>query len=182
MFDLHLAYNHHAFHWWQLFSAHFIHYDAKHLTLNALALPLLIFLFPSKIKTVIYGCALAILFIDGYLLLSSVQVYAGFSGVLYAIPGIKAGQDTFKKNWMSLSLILIVLCAYVFIFSPEQHTNTSITWHALKQSHLLGFLGGILAGVFNFFSRHESVLQAETVTRRDAGVEPSGMILRRVSD
>lgn len=145
MFNLHLAFNDHAFHWWQLLSAHFIHYDSWHLILNVLALPLLIFLFPVKIKTAIYGFALAVLFIDSYLLLSSVQVYAGFSGVLYVIPGLAAGRYVLNKNWFSLSLMILVLYLYVCVVSADQHRATSITWYALKQVHLLGFLSGIVA-------------------------------------
>ena len=115
MFNLALAYNTQNFHWWQLLSAHFIHYDAKHLVLNMLALPLLLSIFPTKIKPLVLGMVLAIIFIDAYLLLSTVQVYAGFSGLLYVIPGIALAQFYRQKKYLNLFVNISLYAIYTMI-------------------------------------------------------------------
>ena len=144
MFDLTLAYNAQNFHWWQFISAHFVHYDTKHLLLNAIALLILLFLFPAKIKELSQSMIFAIILISSYLLISPVQVYAGFSGLLYVIPGLTASRYLTTKQYLPFILIITALFVYILLLSTQIHNSNGIKWSALKQAHLLGFLSGFL--------------------------------------
>ncbi len=131
------------FHWWQLITAHLYHYDWMHLGLNFMALIMLLYLIPANAKQKLSVCLIAIAIIDGYLLLSDVKFYAGFSGVNYALIGLACYQLLEQKKVRQVLLIIVSLSVYVFLFSEKQHQTQSIVWHSLKQAHVLGFISGL---------------------------------------
>ncbi len=139
-----LAYNANNFHWWQLLSAHFIHYDIKHLSLNMVALLILFYLFPSKAQTVIVSFIVALLFIDAYLLLANIQFYIGFSGLLYVIPGIAMGQFFIKKHIIYALTILGIYLLYTSLSYFTIHNSNGILWTPLNQAHCCGFFAGLI--------------------------------------
>jgi len=138
------GYNAKDYHWWQLITAHFIHYDIKHLTLNMLALLFLLYLFPTTAKQLIQGFIVAIFFIGIYLFFSDVLFYVGFSGLLYVIPGLALGRFIFEKNYWNAFLIISVYITYSSSIQLTSITSEQIIWTPLLWSHFLGFVAGFM--------------------------------------
>ncbi|VAW34703.1 hypothetical protein MNBD_GAMMA01-1871 [hydrothermal vent metagenome] len=139
-----LAFNQNDFHLWQLLTAHFVHYDAMHLMTNILALAILLYLFPPSPIDLVQRLVLSLILIDIYLLVSDVEFYVGFSGLLYVIPGLAARHFLLKKEYWQLILVILLLVFYVFILSTGTNISGEIIWQPLKQAHLLGFAGGFI--------------------------------------
>ena len=141
-----LAFNQQNFHVWQLISAHFVHYDFQHLSLNMLALVILLYLFPTTNKELAIGFVIAIALIDVFLLNSNVQFYNGFSGLLYVIPGLALARFVLAKRYVYAFMILGIYLVYAIASQQNINVSANITWTPLYQAHLLGFVGGIFAG------------------------------------
>jgi len=139
-----LAFNRQDFYVWQLVSAHLIHYDFKHLILNMLALLILLYLFPTKNKELISGFIIAVVLIDAYMLLSDVQFYVGFSGLLYVIPGLALGRYILAKKYAYALLISCIFVIYMISCGQMINISNDITWVTLTQAHILGFVSGIV--------------------------------------
>ena len=139
-----LGYNAQNFHWWQLLTAHFIHYDLKHLSLNMLAFLILLYLFPTKTKALVSGFLLAIISIDIYLYFSDVHYYIGFSGLLYVIPGMALGRFFSDKKYWYAFIIVVVFIAYSLFKQITPMISEQKTWLPLIQSHFLGVVAGLL--------------------------------------
>ncbi len=134
------------FHYLQLITAHFYHYDWQHLVLNLLTFILLVYLIPANNKERLSAILLSIVFIDVYLLLLDVRFYAGFSGINYAMIGLGCYHLIEQKKIKQAIIIIFSLLIYVFMFSDEPHKISSTTsWHTLKQAHILGFITGFIS-------------------------------------
>jgi membrane associated rhomboid family serine protease len=142
-----LGYNFQDFHLWQLLTAHFIHYDMKHLSLNMLALLIFLYLFPTKIKELVYGFLVAMLLIDTYLIFSNIEFYIGFSGFLYVIPGIAMGRLIFEKKYWSVIFISGIYITYSLSIYLTQIPGEQITWTPLVQSHFFGIVSGFVTKI-----------------------------------
>ena len=139
-----LAFNQQNFHTWQLLSAHFVHYDFKHLILNMLALAILLYLFPVSNRDLIMGIVLSLVLIDAYLLFSGVYFYIGFSGLLYAIPGLATGQLILAKRYGYALLIILAYLIYVGLSFFSVNISMDILWKPLKAAHFFGFVSGCI--------------------------------------
>ncbi len=139
-----LGYNAQNFHLWQLLTAHFIHYDIKHLSLNMLAFLILLYLFSTKTKELVSGFLLAIISIDIYLYFSDVHYYIGFSGLLYVIPGLALARFISDKKFWYAFIIVIVFIVYSLFKQITPMISEQITWMPLIQSHFLGLAAGFL--------------------------------------
>jgi membrane associated rhomboid family serine protease len=139
-----LAFNQQNFHLWQLLSAHFVHYDFKHLILNMLALVILLYLFPVPNKDLIKGFVLSMVLIDAYLLFSGVYFYIGFSGLLYVIPGLATGQLILAKKYDYAILIILAYLVYTGISFFSVNISIGILWKPLKVAHFFGFVSGCI--------------------------------------
>lgn len=130
---------------WRLLSAHFVHTDRYHLIGNLLAFAILLYLFPISLKKQVQVFIVAIILIDLYLLIFSIQIYAGLSGLIYAIPGAYFFQLLIKRHFKSALLIIVILISHVFVISPHTSQLHSMNWQPLKAAHLLGFIAGLLS-------------------------------------
>jgi len=128
---------------WRLVTAHLVHTDHYHLLGNLLAFALLIYLFPISWQKQILVFIVAIVFIDIYLIVFSIETYAGLSGLIYAIPGAYFFQLLKQKKYTPALIILSILLLYVLIISPQTSLIQSNSWQPLKAAHLLGFMAGI---------------------------------------
>jgi membrane associated rhomboid family serine protease len=146
-----LGYNIDEFYLWQLITAHFVHYDIRHLVTNMLALGLLIYLFPSDFKSHLKATVIAIVFIALYLYCSGVKYYAGYSGLLYVIPGLACMSYIQEKSYRLSLLILVVLVLYISFISSDVNISDNLQWSPLKQSHVLGFFAGFISQFLNKF-------------------------------
>ncbi|MBL4659413.1 MAG: rhomboid family intramembrane serine protease [Alcanivoracaceae bacterium] len=144
-----LGYNADEFHVWQLITAHFVHYDVKHLITNMLALSLLLYLFPATFKFHLKAMVIAIILIDIYLYFSNVKYYVGYSGLLYVVPGMACYKLFQQKKYNHVVLMISILIFYLAIISPEYRQNQFLIWESLEQAHFLGFFSGILSEFTN---------------------------------
>lgn len=140
-----LGYNSVEFHGWQLITAHFVHYDVKHLITNMLALGLLMYIFPTTFKSHLKAMAVAIILIDIYLCFSDVKYYIGYSGLLYVIPGLACMGFIQGGKYNHALAIIIILIFYISVLATEMNLSSNLQWQSLKQAHFLGFLGGFLS-------------------------------------
>jgi len=146
-----LAFNNDSFYVWQLVTAHFVHYDSKHALLNISAFVLLLYVFPMPKQKIVKAVLLAMMLIDAYLLLASINSYRGFSGLIYVIPGLAAAECFNKRDYSALFLIVLVVFIYIFILSEDKNISYSITWYSLKQAHLIGFMAGLISPKFLYW-------------------------------
>ena len=142
-----LGWNIEDFHIWQLLTAHFVHYDLRHLITNMLALGILLYLFPASFKTNIKGVIVAIVLIDLYLWFSGVRYYVGYSGLLYVIPGMSLANFILQKKYLHALLILFLYFAYTLILQQSVNISDRILWVPLSQAHFVGFVAGIVVAV-----------------------------------
>ena len=135
---------------WRLFSAHFIHVDFYHLTGNLLAYVMLLYLFPISWQKQLKIFLMALLLIDVYLLFFSIEIYAGLSGLLYAIPGASCYRIFKQKKYISTLFIVLILLVYLGVISPYTSQFYTEAWQPLNQAHLLGFVAGLLGAKLMF--------------------------------
>lgn len=131
---------------WRLISAHFVHFDFMHLMTNLIAFGLLVYLFPAPVYQQISAILLSVLVIDIYLFFFDIQIYAGLSGLVYAIPGIGFGRCIKQKQFYKATGIVISLIIYLFFISPQVHSE-NFAWQPLPQAHLIGFICGSLISI-----------------------------------
>lgn len=127
---------------WRLMAAHVVHINVTHLLGNLIAFALLIYMFPISWQRQVQVIILAIVLIDLYLIINSIEIYTGLSGLIYAIPGAYFFQLLKDKKYIFAFLILSILMLYVFVISPQYVNSTN--WQPLKAAHLLGFLAGVI--------------------------------------
>ncbi len=139
------------FHYLQLITAHFYHYDWQHLSLNLLAFIFLLYLIPSSNKERITVSLSSVVFIDIYLILFDVRFYAGFSGINYAMIGLGCYHLIEIGKGKQAILLCFGLLIYVFVFADDSHKiNNTTSWQSLKQAHVLGFIAGFISkGAFH---------------------------------
>jgi membrane associated rhomboid family serine protease len=140
-----LAFNRNDFHWWQLITAHFVHYDFKHLSLNMSALLILQYIFPTKNKVLLNGLLLATVLIAMYLLVADLQFYIGFSALLYVIPGLATYHYIHEKRYDYVFLIVGIYLLYSIFSYFTVNISKGIIWKPSIPAHLLGFVAGFLS-------------------------------------
>ena len=128
---------------WRFFTAHFSHYDHHHLFGNLIAFALLVYLFPQPAKLQLQAIILAIALLDIYLYVSDVSYYAGFSSLVYVIPGLVFSQLIKNNNWIQAFILFVVMC-YWLVFANAIFISADIHWTSLKEGHILGFLAGFM--------------------------------------
>ena len=128
---------------WRLLSAHVIHTDTTHLIGNLVAFALLVYLFPITWQKQAQIFIVAVVLIDVYLFVFSIEKYAGISGLIYAIPGAYFFQRLKQKRFAAALIILSILILYVFLISHFTNGMQTTNWQPLKGAHLLGFVAGI---------------------------------------
>ena len=141
---------------WRLITSHFVHFDSVHMLSNMFAYGLMLYLFPTTLKQQILAVTFAMIAINGYLIFSNVIVYAGFSGLVYTIPGITFGRFLQQKRYQQSIIMLVILFTYIFLISPQTHAG-NITWQPNKPAHLIGFLSGLLTHFFTT-SRYSALI------------------------
>ncbi len=137
-----LIYNQYDFHIWQLITAHFTHFDSHHLGRNLLALILMSYLFSIPLFSKIKSVLLAIALIDIYIYLSPIKIYAGYSGLLYILPGFACAQNYNLRKYLQTFLMLFIMVIYSLYSLNVTHISNSIFWQPLIFAHILGFIAG----------------------------------------
>jgi len=146
---------------WRLISAHVIHSDLQHLLWNISALIILSLLIERESRFLLIASLLTgIVSINYYLWINAIGVinYAGFSGVLNTLLVIALFQQWQKQSsslvmhYLPVIIYTVNLLKIMFELFYQQSIFTDISWQAVPQVHLTGFIAGtILVLLMQFF-------------------------------
>lgn len=153
--------------YWRLVSAHLVHSDREHLIWNLCAFILLSLLLEQQNRMMILiALAAGIFMIDFYLWFNTIGVinYAGFSGALNTLLVVTLFQQRQHKQH-SKELLLRLLPVTIYIacllkiiieITSQQAIFSHISWQALPQVHLVGFITGTMIIIFSY--KHKEIL------------------------
>jgi len=154
---------------WRLFSAHLVHSDLEHLIWNLLAFIILSLLMEQQSRTMLLIALISgTIMIDYYLCFNTICVinYAGFSGVLNTLLVLTLFQQ-WQKNQDNDQLLVRLLPAIVYFSSllkiileiiSQQLIFSHISWQALPEVHLIGFITGTVIAILSFMVKKESYM------------------------
>lgn len=137
---------------WQWLSAHFVHINAEHMTLNLIAFMILASIIEQTSRKVL-GLALfsGIVGVNVYLTsLFQMDAYAGLSGALNALL-ITALYFLYKQPGYRAASILTLIGSIAKIIAEsiwDFSLFSSLPWPAVPQAHLAGLIGGGLLIAF----------------------------------
>ena len=146
---------------WRFLTAHIVHSDLDHLTWNLCALIILSLLIERDNRQLRITSLLAgIISIDCYLWFNPIGIvnYAGFSGILNTLLVIALFPQLQKKSeqlFFRLLPIIIYIASLLKIvveISFQQAIFSTISWQAVPQVHLIGFMSGTIIVVLIMFS------------------------------
>jgi len=151
------------FSWWQLWSCHLAHWDARHLLLNvAAAIPPLLFVRPARILA---GALLAAPLLSLAILAFGLDgEYRGASGLVVALwvyAGLRGAQASGRLEACAPSLVLLAAIAVKLIGeSAGWWPSASASYTALPLAHYAGALIGAAATLF------APCMRSDSTTRR----------------
>ncbi|WP_413284031.1 rhombosortase [Vibrio sp. MA40-2] len=138
--------------WWRILSGNLTHTNVAHLIMNTLALWLLCYLFkPSYKKFSVILISLCLVVGMG-LLMSTLQIYAGLSGVLHGIFVYFTLCEIInrrKSSWLLLAGIVIKI-AYEQIYGASISTAELINARVAIEAHLIGTIAGTGLAMITF--------------------------------
>lgn len=134
---------------WRYFTASFVHYDFKHLITNLLAFAILgVFLEPRDSRLRLLGIMLTTIVLSMLCLrfyLQQYQVYAGLSGVNYALLGYII-IDRYRGSLWELGSLLLLIGAYQLAIIAGVDGYSMDTPRPVWQLHVLALVvGGLFA-------------------------------------
>ena len=137
---------------WRLLSAHVVHLDWAHFSLNAAALMFIWILvghFLTQIQwaATLLGSALGIT-LGFYLLLPSLQWYVGLSGVLHALLMAGALIGAFQKDRISMILVAGIIVKLLAEHFYGALSSGLIEGGVVTESHLFGAFMGTVSALF----------------------------------
>ena len=125
---------------WRFVSAHLVHRDTHHLTLNLLALWILVLSSRMNIKQLMIATLSLVCAFNVFLILCIDGTYAGLSSVIYGLLGIHVIHMWPLNRHASLSVTVIVLI-YSFLQLSRDYSHYEI--RPLTELHFLGFCLGV---------------------------------------
>ena len=134
-----------ADHYWRLISAHITHIDTAHFMTNVLAWMLLHHLFPLNPYRWLLTTLLALVSINGLLIMLQIPEYAGLSGILYAYLGCLIGIWFNSGEKVKAALSLLGIALYALFISPMDMVHTQTHFQPLLEAHVAGLISGLLA-------------------------------------
>ena len=137
--------------WWRMLTGNLIHLNWRHFTMNIVALLVIYYLFPSLLKTsdlflVLFFCSISVT-LGLWLFSPSVYWYVGLSGALHGLLIVLVVMDFLdSKNWLTLSLLLIVLAKLLweFIWGPLPGSEATAGGRVITEAHIYGSIGGVI--------------------------------------
>ena len=132
--------------WWRLVTGHLVHIDLWHLLLNAVGGIALWVLFRRdfSVRQLIIVCVMAVLAIDlGLWYFSSLQQYAGLSGVLHGVAAagiwiLIRARD--RWGWVLAAMGLLKLA----IENSSAPAMLDALNRVATEAHILGAIGGLV--------------------------------------
>ncbi len=157
---------------WRLFSAHFVHSDTAHLLWNLAALMILSLLLErDKQRLLLLSSITAgIISIDYYLWFNNAGIinYAGFSGVLNTLLVVTLFQQLQKNAYLVILIYFASLAKIIVEIASQQAIFTHISWQAIPQVHLIGFITGTVVVIISIIADYRGFV-AIKVARLGAG-------------
>ncbi|CAA6808121.1 MAG: Rhombosortase [uncultured Thiotrichaceae bacterium] len=146
--------------WWRIITGNFVHNNSPHLYMNLLGLALLGLLFNAYfpircfiISTIILSLLVGL---GLYFYAPRLEMYVGFSGALYGLYLLGAVTALKHKDMITgIGIFIIIIGKLVWdIFDPSLNQNSAdlIEISIATESHWLGAIGGLIIGLFYFFT------------------------------
>jgi len=155
----------------KLLSAHFVHSDLEHLIWNVSAFILLGSIVEQHSKRcLLLALSFGIVCVNIFLLtLFKLNAYVGLSGVLNTILIVALFHLCQKPVYRAAAIWTMVLSMLKIMFELHSSTSlfTSISWAAVPQAHLAGWLGGVAFVTFKtakYFGINKHKLYKEIIT------------------
>ncbi|MDV7104010.1 rhombosortase [Vibrio sp. TH_r3] len=146
----------HSGQWWRILSGNLTHTNVAHLIMNTLALWLLCCLFkPSYQKFLVVLICLSLLVGTG-LLMTTLQIYAGLSGVLHGMFVYFTLCEIInrrKSSWLLLVAIAVKV-AYEQIYGASISTAELINARVAIEAHLIGLVAGFFLAMITFYKTY----------------------------
>lgn len=158
--------------WWRIFTAHFMHSNVIHFSVNIVGLFLLWLLhgeyakprsFFINILLLCIGISLCI-----YVWSPSIQWYVGLSGVLHGLFAWGVIIDIFLKRKTGYVLLvgLIVKIVDEQFFSSSQYMSNLIEVSVAVDAHLYGAVLGIILGIARVYFLSSIIFSAKISNRQ----------------
>ncbi|WP_245879931.1 rhombosortase [Vibrio gangliei] len=133
--------------WWRIVTGNFTHTNLYHLAMNLSGLWLIHYIFRQHIqaRTLFLVILLLSCAVGGLLLLSSLQLYVGLSGVLHGVFGFYALLEYQNGRKSSLLLVvgLVIKIIWEQILGSPTGSESFIEAPVATQAHLFGALSGL---------------------------------------
>ena len=147
---------------WRLLTAHFVHSDLEHLLWNTGAFLLLGGIIEQySRRDLLIALAVGVLAINCYLLtLYSLAAYIGLSGVLNTLLIVALFRLSSDSEYRDAAIwtLLLSMAKIVYELYTEHSVFSSISWIAVPEAHLVGWLAGVLlvtVQTVNYFSKNK---------------------------
>ncbi|MBJ8417930.1 rhombosortase [Acinetobacter courvalinii] len=148
---------------WRLWTAHWVHVGWIHFLLNMLAFACLPFIFPHVRNWHLWSLLLALppfISLVFYFYLPYIDAYAGLSGVLHGLyTAVGLVYLQYKKERKFALLVLALIAAKLIWENTFGQTGTAqlIGSPVLTEAHLIGAIGGVLAGLSYLFIKRKKI-------------------------
>lgn len=133
---------------WRLFSAHFMHSDVQHLAWNVGAFLLLGSIIEQRSKgDLLMTILIGVIGVNAYLILFyNLGAYVGLSGVLNSVLVVVLHQLSQDSRYRTAALWTLVLSMLKIVFElqSQQSIFTTISWEAVPEAHLAGWVAGVV--------------------------------------
>jgi len=147
---------------WRSISAHFVHSDTEHLLWNLAAFLILGSIIEQYSKRdLLIALLVGILVVNSYLYtLYDLNAYVGFSGVLNTLLIITLFNLSQQPHYRDAAIwvLLMSMAKIIYELYSEQSVFSSISWAAVPEAHLAGWVGGILIVItktINYFGKNK---------------------------
>ncbi len=157
--------------YWRTLSAFFVHSNVTHAGMNVAGLILITWHWRHclTLKSYTFTLLISALTVNiGYAVLTPVTTeYFGFSALLYALITSNCLLSIRQEKWASIAILAAVSIAVLqpaFVDGAGQASHALIGVRVATESHLYGWLGGLIAGGALWFYEQKSSLSKLTVT------------------
>ncbi|PST88900.1 rhombosortase [Photobacterium jeanii] len=148
---------------WRILTGNLTHTNWSHLVMNAFAFIIITFIFRAHIDVKRYSAVILItsLVIGSAIFASSMQWYAGFSGVLHGLFGWGAIQDikAKTKGGRLMLLGLVAKIGWEQYFGGSMSTESLIDARVATEAHFIGAICGCLLALVQlyFYPRYKAL-------------------------
>lgn len=143
----------------QLLTAHFVHSDIEHLAWNVGAFILLGTIIEQHSKRcLLLALGVGLVSVNAYLLtFYNLNAYIGLSGVLNTVLIVALFHLCQKPNYRAAAIWTLILSMIKIVYELYSGASvfSSISWSAVPEAHLAGWLGGVVfvsLKTVNYFS------------------------------